>query len=235
MLKSDFNQSIVKAYNFLNKLALIREVINPSSLPVSKEFNYTAFSEQCTHQDVFFKGLELTYYNFILIDYSFFQLSLSKEGDNAECRLVYYPNPMSDNGGSKPESPISDLSFYEELFHAGDIDFEQLSQALCEIQINVSSPIIRYDLSYSQFDRLSHPVAHFHLGVNNSSRIATNKVFTPEYFAMFIARTFYFSEWQKVNCELFSLEQEFIKLKNLLNNISDEKYCDMQKGLLNLV
>lgn len=233
MLKSNFNQSIVKAYSFLHRLELIKEIINPTSLPISKEFNYTAFSEQCTHQDIFFKGLELSHYNFILVDYSFFQLTLNKEGEHSECRLAYFPNPMS--GSGKPESPISELSFYEELFLDGDIDFEQLSQALCEIQINISSPIIRYDLSYSQFSKLSHPAAHFHLGVNNSSRIATNKVFTPEYFAMFIARTFYFSEWQKSNCEQFSLELEFSNLKRQLSTISDENFCNVQKGLLNLV
>lgn len=235
MRLTDFNKSISAAAQFLDKLKMVREVSNPTSLPVNKDFNFTSFSDSATHESIFFCGLELSHYNFILIDYSYFQLSISKEGDLAECRLAFYPNPMSDYDGKKPESPISEIQFYEQMFNEGTIDYEELSQALSEIQVNVTTPIIRYDLSHSQFDRIVHPVAHFHLGLHNSSRIATNKIISPEYFVMFIIRTFYFNHWQSNNCEEFSLETNFHKLKDQLTCIECQKYCELQQGMFNLI
>jgi hypothetical protein len=210
-------------------------MIKPTSLSVNKEFNYMALSDNSTHQGIYFRGLELSYYNFILHDYSYFQFSLSKEGHETECRLAYYPNPMSDETQGTPNSPTSELKFYEDLFNAGDIDFEQLSQALSEIEIAITSPIVRYDISFSQFNEISHPFAHIHFGINNSSRVAANRVFSPEYFVMFIARTFYFDDWQKKNCELFSLEKEFGLLKSGLDRIPQNKFCIIQDSLLNIV
>lgn len=52
---------------------------------------------------------------------------------------------------------------------------------------------IRYDLSCKQYVRIYHPTAHFHFGMAENSRIATDKIFTPP-FTIFIINMYYIND-----------------------------------------
>lgn len=234
MNKGSFNRSIADAYKFLKNMGLARACLNTNSLPVSDEFNRASLKGTPSHDDLFFKGLELRHYNFLMSDYSFLQFSLTSEGPEEELRLAYYANPMSDNSDNQPTNPHEDIVELEEMFTQGDIDFEEFTQALSENTVNISSPIIRYDVSFNQFQQIKHPISHLHLGINNSSRVATNRIFTPKFFTMFIVRTFYYHYWNLSQDE-HELDIVFSNEKNKLNLLTGDNFCHTQKGLLNFV
>lgn len=232
MTQNEFNRSIVRGYQFLNDVGLAKECIVPTSLPINKSFNLVALGDDCTHESTFFCGLTNNYYNFSINDYSYFHFSLTKDGNELECRMAFYPNPLSEMDENMT-SPQESIIVYQELFANGDINFEELSQALSEVSPKISTPIIRYDVSYKQWKRVLHPVAHIHLGINNPSRIATDKIFTPEFFTMFVIRTFYSQYWSSNQENDFALDLQFNSLKGRLGKVQEHKFCAIEKGSLN--
>lgn len=232
-----FNSSIREAYSFLIEVGLARECISINTLPVNSDFNKAALKGAPSHESLFFKGLELGYYNLLMSDYSFFQFSLTSEAPREELRLAYYANPMSYITELQPSNPQEDIITLEEMFSNGEIDFEEFTQALSESSTNISSPIIRYDVSFNQFKKeepLEHPIAHLHLGINNSSRVATDRIFSPKFFVMFIIRTFYYNYWKKKQVDS-NFDIKFSSLKQSLYKLSEDDFCNRQKGLLNFI
>jgi hypothetical protein len=234
MTQSEFKRSIAKAYKFLKNIGLSKEFIIPISLPVNKDFNLIALGDACTHESIFFCGLSNNYYNFSINDYSYFHFSLTKEGNELECRMAFYPNPFSEMDESMT-SPQESIIVYQELFANGDISFEELSQALSEVSPRITTPIIRYDVSYKQWKKVKHPVAHIHLGINNPSRIASDKIFTPEFFTMFVIRTFYSQYWSSNQGNDFALDLQFNSLKTRLGKVREHNFCNIEQGSLNFI
>ncbi|MCG9665816.1 DUF2290 domain-containing protein [Vibrio mediterranei] len=240
MNESAFNSSIVKSAQLCARIGLEPVVTCPSSLKVCDAFNAVALSATATHESIYFSGLENKQYNFLLPDYSYFQFSytpiLSKPHLEHcfELRMAYYPNPINSNDELMPESPDNQLMVYNQLFMENEWSFEEYSQALCELKANVTVPIIRYDMSEDQYRRLNHPKAHIHLGVNNSSRLATNKIFTPELFTVFVLSNFHRAYWEACSGSDFEMEQFYAESKNNCPNVSDDHFCDLQSRLLNI-
>lgn len=79
MTEKDIIISITESQKLLNSLKLLESFINKNSLKVNKEFNKIALDSKSKYEEIFLIGLEKTYYNFILKDYSFFQFSFSKD------------------------------------------------------------------------------------------------------------------------------------------------------------
>ena len=235
-----FNRSIIKGAEICNELGLDPAVVCPTTLKVNSEFNKVALLHNATHESIFFEGLNRRYYNFILKDFSYFQFSYTEITqdpnlvDKYDIRFAYYPNPAN-SYDRKPESTLDQLHIFSEFYLNGDWEFEEYSQALSELQVNIRAPIIRYDMSESQFKKVNHPKAHFHIGINNSSRMATNRIFTPELFTMFILNLFYRNEWENLSGEDFSLECRMELLKNNCENLNEQHFCGVQDGIINII
>ena len=234
MLERDFQRSIRKAGEFLKELGFLRSLRNPSSLSISKEFNSVALSTLVKHDSVYFRALELNYYNILLSDYSLFQFSLISEGARPELRLCFIPNP-STVIDYEPTESINDIRLFESMFRSGEIDFEEFSQALSELDYYFSIPIVRVDASYTQFVKIHHPAVHMHVGLNNPSRIALDRVWSPFMFTLFVVKNFYCDLWHAKTGESFRLEKLAKEEKDQLALLEDKYFCPVQKGLINLL
>lgn len=185
------------------------------------------------HDAIYFSALELQYFNILLSDYSMFQFTLTSEEPEPELRLCYIPNPSA-NFEHEPSSPQDDIKLFEDMFKRGEIDFEDFSQAVSEIELGFYTPIVRVDVSFNQFQRINHPVAHMHIGLNNSSRIGLNRVWTPHLFTLFIVQNFYQGIWNKSNDEGYSLENTLKNAKSQSETIPASHFCQLQADLINL-
>lgn len=241
MNQATFNSSIVRSVELCQRLRLEPIVIAPTSLGVNDAFNAVALSATASHESIYFSGLENRQYNFILADYSYFQFSIipiynkPELEDKFELRMAYYPNPMNSTDDLMPESPTNQLMFFNQLYLEEEWTFEEYSQALCEMQANVTVPIIRYDMSEDQFKRVNHPKAHIHIGISNSSRIATNRIFTPELFTAFVLNNFYREYWEESSGNSFDMERFYSTKKNECSVLSEGHYCNIQSSILNIV
>ncbi|MCZ3383854.1 DUF2290 domain-containing protein [Kosakonia sp. SOY2] len=77
---------------------------------------------------------------------------------------------------------------------------------------------VRFDIDPTYYCEHTHPLYHFHFGIENESRIPSNRELTPLSFTGFILRTFYPKEWYE-----FSQSPEMAK------------YLKQLKGSLNVV
>ncbi|ELI6426909.1 DUF2290 domain-containing protein [Vibrio harveyi] len=238
---TNFNASITRSAALCKELGLNPTVIAPTSLKVNDKFNQVALSSAATHESIYFAGLDNSHYNFILSDYSYFQFSYVQIFNNEdledkfEIRLAFYPNPINSADEVLPESTTNQLLAFNEMFLDDDWTFEEYSQALCELQVNVTVPIIRYDMSEEQFKRINHPKAHMHIGVNNTSRIATQKIFTPELFTAFILSNFYRDQWEAISGDTFELEKNYQRVKSSCSSLSSTHFCSLQNSIINIV
>ena len=100
---------------------------------------------------------------------------------------------------------------------------------------NRSPTPVRFDADYCEdhFCSISHPVCHFHIGIDNNSRIPTKKHLSPFAFVAFILRTFYPQVWKLyIQSELHT--ENISKFKTNLNNIPSNKWDDLQENLFYL-
>lgn len=74
-------------------------------------------------------------------------------------------------------------------------DYEQY---VSECPIKEFPFAIRYDYDEGSYNAGIHPVSHFHLGINNSTRIGIKKLIDPEAFIYFILRQLYPEYWQRI-------------------------------------
>ncbi|MFW9881154.1 MAG: DUF2290 domain-containing protein [Candidatus Thorarchaeota archaeon] len=73
---------------------------------------------------------------------------------------------------------------------------------------------IRYDFDPLNFNPISHPIAHIHLGIQNPIRIGTNLIFTPLTFLLFCLRQMFPEYWKKVfENEKFNIFEKHIRKK----------------------
>jgi hypothetical protein len=245
MKQQNFDRGIVRAMGICIKLGLEPKMLCPISLKVNKNFNKVALVSGSTHEEIYFAGLDEGYYNVILNDFSYFQFSFRelkpepgkpKLSYPYDIRMAFYPNPMNaDTYSDTPDSPTDLLQTYHQYYIDDEWTFEEYTQALCELRANITTPILRYDLSEEQHKRINHPIAHLHLGVNNSSRIATNKVFTPELFTTFVLSNFYREKWELLSGSDLTLDLDYKRAKSNCATIKSDFYCDVQRGALNFV
>lgn len=74
---------------------------------------------------------------------------------------------------------------------------------------------IRYDYEPSTFNPISHPIAHIHIGLDNSIRIATYCKLTPLSFLLFCLRQMYPNYWKNIfTNEDFKIHKRHIRKKS---------------------
>ncbi|MFX4219133.1 DUF2290 domain-containing protein [Aliarcobacter butzleri] len=235
--KSQMLNSIRKTQEHLGEINLLKSFIKPVFLEPNKDFNEVCLNKESTYEEIYLSGLQKQYYNIILEDYSYFQFNFNEIENREEriftpyARYAFYPNPF--------KNYYDDLSEYYNLFNIGEINFEEYSQVYSEAKPFLKKVFVRYDFSCKQYKKIYHPTAHFHFGIEENTRIASDKFFSPLAFCMFIINMYYVEYMERKSDEFFNLEnlykkefQELLKVDNFNSEI--EYYCDLQKGLISI-
>jgi len=229
-------KSIGLSANFLKDFKLLRSFINNRLLQPNIHFNKIALKSESSYPEIFLTGIQEQYYNFILEDYSYFQFNYADEEDRKNgchkpyARYAYYPNPFENLDTETGEG---------EKFDIEKLDFEDYSQILSEYKVNNSKVPIRYDVSFKQYKKIYHPVAHFHFGLGENTRIAADKILSPLSFIAFVLHWTYIDYYKefKSHDNNFKLNRDHYKsLKDdplvYLYNDDEDYFCDIQKQLL---
>lgn len=156
----------------------------PAALP--------ALARDLPYPSVWQTVLELSAFNFLLIDYSLIQLRLDATGHDWGSFAFYHC----------PHDTMSFHEFCSSMRALEDrIPTAHLKQWYREhvptTPIRASAVPIRYDVDYDAFEAGRHPAAHLHIGHNTPLRIATARAWRPLTFVGFVARQFYCKQWQR--------------------------------------
>lgn len=132
------------------------------------------------------------------------------------------------DGFSYVRVPFFTLSFSEfaEEFYESDPEWQDESnkhfiteeyEKYLGSQLKSQPPMpVRFDIDSSYYCEHTHPLYHFHFGIENESRIPSIRELTPLSFTGFILRTFYPKEW-KLFAESKEMEKYLTQLKSNLN------------------
>ena len=184
MTPRDFNASIRSTYHFLEECKILRSATAFRTMEASGEFRELALVSTTPYRNVFLCGLRNGDYNFLLKDYAYFQFTF---GEKDRYRFAYYPNPFA----------IGEEGLHEmdALLEQGVISFEEYSDLLSEQPYEVTKPAIRFELDCNAYVRLSHPAAHFHIGMHSENRWPVCRRLTPRSFALMIVKLYYGDKW----------------------------------------
>jgi hypothetical protein len=191
MNESNFIKSIKKSYELFDNLGLSRSFTVPSSLNVNEAFNRLALDTSTNYQDLFFCGLKIGQYNFILKDLTYFQFSRKSEDD---VRYAFYPSPFDP----------SVLKVIDQLTRARDIDVlddEAFAVSIESLELNYRRPVIRYDYSPKQYKPVKHPTSHLHVGTYGEDRWCVERFLTPYAFSLQIAKMYFGDYWEALTVE----------------------------------
>ena len=184
MNSTDFNSSIRSVFYFLKEANLIRSHTTLSTLTVTSEFCELSLTHDISYKTLFLCGLRNKDFNYLLTDYSYFQFTYKNKNNY---RLAYYPNPLANS--------INHAQELDEFLTEGIIDFEEYSSLISEVSYEITKPMIRFELDRDAYIRLSHPSAHFHIGMHTENRWPVNRYLTPHIFTLLIIKLYYSNEW----------------------------------------
>lgn len=171
----------------MERAGLAEIFASPDPLPVSDEFRELVLSGQSTHLEVYEFCLRNSYYNFMLFDHSLFQFSWY--GPN-QVRYAYYPNPHVSS-----DQDLHKFRKYRELVESDQLSEDDFFQFFHRVGMGARVPIFRYESAPSQYNSLSHPCSHFHIGLHGENRWAIRRILTPVAFAMLIVKHYFAAEW----------------------------------------
>ncbi|WCA61660.1 DUF2290 domain-containing protein [Agrobacterium tumefaciens] len=220
MNRDDFNASIRAIRGFFENQDFLESTVYFVSLPRSEDFNKISLTSQ-DYTTVYEKGLSLSHYNFLLKDLAFFQFSHSSEGEWA---LAYYPNPRV---SGSPDA-FAEFNELKDAVEREDINDEEFSYLVSSLQIGNYIPRVRFEYSESQYKRVRHPGAHFHIGMSGEDRWASSRKLSPRTFGMLIAKHYYPNLWWKNS--RFSLAEEDQELPGKVETCLDEKLLSSIRG-----
>jgi len=213
MTRDEFNASIRAIHRFFDSEKILESTVYLVALPKSEEFNRTSLTSS-DYNAVYETGLSLSHYNFILKDLAYFQFSHSAENEWA---LAYYPNPRV-SGSSDALVAFNEL---REAADRGEIDDEEFSSLASSLPLGNYIPRVRFEYSESQYRRVRHPGAHFHIGMAGEDRWASSRKLSPQSFGLLIAKHYYPDLWWKNS--RFSLTEEDQELAGNVETCIDEK------------
>lgn len=201
-MNNKFNSSINKSLDILTALDLSLHPMSITSLSVSDNFKKSSLRANA-YKDVYDAAIKNHDYNLMMTDKSFFQFTSIKE--HKETRLAFYPNPykFAEYMGHKNE--------VEKLLNDEEITLSEYEQFLSEGDFTSDIPLIRYDLSLSQYIEHHHPAAHLHIGFKKENRWPVRRILSPYAFTLKILSHYYADVW-------ISLEQSNKLKENWFNN-----------------
>jgi len=187
VVRDEFNESIRKSRGALQELGLLEGSVYEVALPRSQEFNKTCLTSK-DYVEIYEKALSLSHYNLILKDLAFFQFSHQSTDEFA---LAYYPNPRV-TGSADAISDYDDLIRRKE---EGELDDEELSELLSLMPAGLFVPRIRYEVSNEQKRIVTHPGAHFHIGMSGEDRWSSDRNISPLSFLYLMIKYYYPNYW----------------------------------------
>lgn len=189
MQSSDVRSGIQRSWEIIRELDLGETYSNPLPLVVEAQFRDAILSADARYIDVYLLGLNLSYYNFLLTDFSYFQFSWDKVD---HVRYAYYPNPFL----GPTDASIEEFRRRRGLVESGDITHEEYLALLRDRPAQFRVPALRYENSPEQRRELEHPCSHFHIGYHGEDRWALNRVLSPLAFTLLIVKHYYGLAWQ---------------------------------------
>jgi len=194
MRVDEFRASVRSSHALLRDMDLIQHAREFDSLVPSEATILAAQNPNSSYVDLYRTALSAADYNLLLADYSFFQFAYSGSGGQFGLRIAYYPNPFDISGISSTLAEIESIT--------GEEDWENFYLDIVgSARELIRAPLIRYDLSFSQYRELLHPAAHFHFGLNTGDRWPVSLVVTPLLFTLLIAKLFYGKAWDVVGSD----------------------------------
>lgn len=209
-MTKEFSVSINKCLSVLDDMDYLAHAVVRSSLVVSEAFKKSSLSSK-VYRELYDAGMKNQDFNFILKDQSYFQFT--ERIKDEDVRLAYYPNPYRFGEYHSIKRELT------ELFDEGLLSQEELEQSLTEEHFSNDIPIIRYDLSLTQYCSNYHPAAHLHIGFNSTSRWPVRRVLTPYAFFLKILSHYYHDLWVK-----------FGDIGDGNRNLFDVEYCKEVSG-----
>ena len=189
MNRQRVESGIQKTWKIADALGLAEAFGNPNMLSLNTEFRDVILSPTSTYIDVYLKGMNLSYYNILLEDYSYLQFSMEREG---YVRYAYYPNPFI-SGQSADTAAFLKL---KELVDNSFISHEQYLNLLDSKKTLNGKPMLRYENAPDQRTRFFHPCSHFHIGFHSDNRWPLKRTLTPYAFSMLVFKQYYGENWR---------------------------------------
>lgn len=150
--------------------------------------------------------LENSDYDLLLKDGSFFQFSVltntptSSSINKGNARFAYYHNPKNHYTYAEflehiISRELEDINTNE----VGDLFSLEYEQYISEAKLNSNVTPIRYDYDIKTYSPDRHACSHFHIGVNNDIRLATDKFIYPYTFVCFVIQHMYYQKWKYID------------------------------------
>lgn len=187
MNRAEVENGIQRSWKVLEDLGLAESFSVPGVLEINEEFRDLALGGAKRYSELYLTGLRQSYYNILLLDFSFLQFSWS--GENA-VRYAYYPNPFISG-----DADLLRFRKLRKLFEEGAIGLEDYYTLLDETPPEGRIPLLRYENAPDQWKELSHPCSHLHVGFHGDNRWPFRRLLTPLAFTLFVSKQYYSTEW----------------------------------------
>jgi hypothetical protein len=217
-----FEDSIARAWHWVDKANLGRTISTSASLPVNTEFRNASLRGDARYSQIYMLGLSQSHYNFLLNDYSYFQFTHKAEDD---LRYAFYPNPFRNN--IENDGPKR----WSELLEAGMITAEEYAGMLSSAGHEHTLPFFRYEIAASQYKPGNHPYAHFHIGFYGEDRWAVRRFLSPAAFTLLMLKMYYGAAWKGFEAEDVkpygnSMDKALAEAKAACRELAGEKEFD---------
>jgi hypothetical protein len=187
MERREVQNSIYRSWEMVDLMDIGETFSNGASLEVNEEFRDLVLSDERSYITVYLSGINLSHYNFLLTDYSYFQFSWSPSDS---VRYAYYPNPFEGSG--------ADFKRWRELVESDLITQDEYLSILRDARLDPRVPLLRYEYAPDQYKQLHHPCSHLHIGHQADNRWALNRLLTPRAFTLLILKHYYGAVWRDI-------------------------------------
>lgn len=162
-----------------------------NSQDYSNVFKKATLSDK-EYAEIYKIALDYNDYNlFIPSNGSLFQFSQESKNGKLEMRYAYLESPFE---AKNYQDFLKDYDLtYDEV---GDAFLEEYQQYRSESNLKSHITNIRYDYSETQYNELSHPTSHIHIGQRNHVRLQLAYTMLPSNFVAFVLRNVYWEHWK---------------------------------------
>ncbi|ALU28222.1 DUF2290 domain-containing protein [Myroides odoratimimus] len=232
MTQGKFISSINESIDLLNKFKLLKSKGPKGNGIYSEEF--LKISKKKNIVETYKCAIKNEDYDILLKDESIIQFQ--KKSD--DLRYAYIQNPYI---FYSKEEYLNIIYTREELDEFSEFGIDELvneneyEQFLNEQRLNSTSNYFRYDCSPAGYEPLIHSYSHFHIGMNENTRIATSKIITPLKFTKFCIKNTYFEDWKSQFVKDPIFITEVIKMKHDCLPLPIDKWDNIETNDLYLL